>query len=310
MYDPVFNESFSIYNVQAVTNASWWGGEPIWVTAQLQNQIAATYFWPGSEAPIMNVRPTYWEMYNYSIPYSTRVDKILYWLDLPAEARPTLICAYFELVDSIGHEYGPNSPQIDQAIQTVDSTIGSILAGLEARGILDDINIIVTSDHGMTTVNRSQVILIDNYINMSDARVVEFNPILSLIPEEGQEQQIFDALSNAHPNFTVYLKADLPDLWNYKNNRRVTPIVGVADLGWSVGITSQLNNSKAFTGGTHGYDNRLADMQAIFIGRGPALKQGYQVDSINNVDVYSLICQLLSLNPAANNGSMPINLLR
>ena len=39
----------------------WWGGEPIWATLQRQGGIAATMFWPGSEAEIAGQRPRYWK---------------------------------------------------------------------------------------------------------------------------------------------------------------------------------------------------------------------------------------------------------
>ncbi len=35
----------------------WWGGEPIWVTAERQGQATATMFWPGSDVEIAGRRP-------------------------------------------------------------------------------------------------------------------------------------------------------------------------------------------------------------------------------------------------------------
>ncbi|CAM5219453.1 alkaline phosphatase family protein [Alishewanella longhuensis] len=31
---------------QEVADGFWWGGEPIWITAELQGVTAATYFFP------------------------------------------------------------------------------------------------------------------------------------------------------------------------------------------------------------------------------------------------------------------------
>ena len=41
MYDPVFNETFT----RATSTAKWWGGEPVWVTAQIQGRRTAIQ-WP------------------------------------------------------------------------------------------------------------------------------------------------------------------------------------------------------------------------------------------------------------------------
>jgi len=51
MFDPQTGESFSLGS-KAVGDGHWWGGEPIWVTAQKQGMRAACMFWPGSEAEI------------------------------------------------------------------------------------------------------------------------------------------------------------------------------------------------------------------------------------------------------------------
>jgi len=40
----------------------------------------ACYFWPGSEAPIGGVLPTYFESYSRGIPYLDRVKQVLDWL--------------------------------------------------------------------------------------------------------------------------------------------------------------------------------------------------------------------------------------
>ncbi|HOU66908.1 MAG TPA: ectonucleotide pyrophosphatase/phosphodiesterase, partial [Thermomonas sp.] len=62
----------------------WWGGEPIWATLQRQGGIAATMFWPGSEAQIAGQRPRYWKPFDGTLPVDARVDQVLAWLDLPS----------------------------------------------------------------------------------------------------------------------------------------------------------------------------------------------------------------------------------
>lgn len=56
--------------------------------------------------------------------------------------------------------------------------------------------------------------------------------------------------------------------------------------------------------GDHGYDNALLSMKPIFYAMGPNIRRNYQVPVFRNVDIYPLICELLQIRPAANNGSL------
>ena len=58
--------------------------------------------------------------------------------------------------------------------------------------------------------------------------------------------------------------------------------------------------------GTHGYDNRLPSMKPIFYARGPNFKKNFQTSPFKSVDIYILICELLDVTPAPNNGTLEI----
>ena len=45
-------------------------------------------------------------------------------------------------------------------------------------------------------------------------------------------------------------------------------------------------------------------MHPIFLAHGPAFKKSYKIKSFNNVDIYPLMCSILGVSPAANNGSL------
>lgn len=298
MFDPEFNESFSLGNTKAVRDAKWWGGEPLWVTAEKQGQIAATYFWPGSEAEIKGVRPTYGKEYNHSVPDSQRVREVLEWLDLPVEKRPTFITLYFATIDDAGHAFGPDSSALITPLQSIDRVIGFLIEGLEARKILHRINMVIVSDHGMSQLSENRVIYIDDVTDTASVRIVDRSPVASLWPKPGKEDEVYRRVAGAHLNLKVYRKSEIPERWNFRSHRRIAPIIAVADDGWT--ITTR--TSRRPSGGNHGYDNALESMRAILVAHGPAFKRG-TTEPVENIHLYNMMCAILGLKPAPNDGN-------
>ena len=93
-------------------------------------------FWPGSEAEIHGVRPSYWTEFDQGMPGDARVDRVLEWMDLPSGQRPQLTTLYFDIVDTQGHHHGPDAPQTAEAIRSVDVSIGRLIEGLKAAGVV------------------------------------------------------------------------------------------------------------------------------------------------------------------------------
>jgi predicted AlkP superfamily pyrophosphatase or phosphodiesterase len=305
MYDPVFDTTFSLGDRDAVSDPRWWGGMPIWVTAERAGQRTASMFWPGSEAPIQGTHPTHWHTYDHDLPGPKRVEQVLRWLDLPAAERPTFITLYFALVDDMGHRHGPDSPEVAAAADSVDRWLGLLVRGLEQRGILDRVNLIVTADHGMAATSRDRAIALDDYIDLSQVRVVNWYPVLMLLPQQGQEEAVYRRLRGAHPRLQVYRRDEVPAHFHFRDHRRIPPIVGIVDEGWVISSRERIQRDPArLDGGAHGYDHRLPSMGAIFVARGPAFRQGLVVDPFENVHVYPMMTSILGLTPAPNDGDL------
>lgn len=306
MYDPEFDAWFYIgENSEPVSESRWWEGEPIWVTVEKQNKIAACMFWPGSEAEIQGIRPTYWRQYDHDLPKEERISQVLTWLNLEEESRPDFITLYFSDTDSWGHEYGPDQVEMVGVIEEIDESMGALLDSLEVRNLKDKINIIVVSDHGMSALSRGRVIFLDDYINLDDVLFVDYSPVAALRPNEEKEDSIYLSLVNAHPNMTVYLKEEIPKRLHYRNHRRITPIICIADDGWSITDHSYFDSHPdAFTGGTHGYDPVYDSMHGVCIASGPAFSDGITVPPIKNIHLYSLMAQVMNLQPAETDGSL------
>ena len=106
-FDPERDDEFNYRDRDDAQDGSWWGGEPIWVTAETQGMVAAAFFFPGTEAAIAGVRPSHWQPYDGRVANTDRVDQVVEWLSLPPERRPHFVALYFSLVDGAGQPDRP-----------------------------------------------------------------------------------------------------------------------------------------------------------------------------------------------------------
>lgn len=308
VYD--FGVVFAMSKREEVRNPRWWGGEPIWVTAQKQGQFAASYFWPGTEAPIAGQHPSKYRDYNGKVPNLMRVDKLLTWLDDSSASRPTMMTLYFSDVDDAGHEFGPDAEETRYALLEVDAAIERLLAGLRTRGIAEKINLIVVSDHGMAAVNLRRTTFLDDHFDLDDAeRILWTNEIVQIFPKAGKEYAIYDKIKSLE-HATCWRKKDIPERLHYRQGNRVAPIVCSSQEGWAT------TNRKRYEDwikelddpdrprGAHGYDNAFESMRATFIAHGPAFKKAFVAEPFPNVEVYNLMCGILGLKPAPNDGDL------
>jgi len=292
---------FSMGARDQVQDGFWWdGGEPVWVTAEKAGVKTATMFWPGSEAEIHGVRPSVWSIYEEALPYADRVDRLLGWLDLPKAERPRFMTLYFEAVDTQGHRFGPDSPELNAAIERVDAALAQLVAGLKARGLYARINLVVVADHGMAETSPERVVFLDDVTPLDTVTVVTAGWTTSLIPLTPAAET---ALVGKHPHFECWRKGEMPARFHYGTNARIPPIICLSETGWVV--TTRARNTErpmTRTGGSHGADPDDVRMRALFVARGPSIRPGMRLPVFDNVSVYPLLMTLLGLTPRPNDG--------
>lgn len=305
IYDPATKSNFETSDRKEVQSSRWWGGEPIWVTAEKQGLRTAPMFWPGSEAEIGGTRPTAWTVHDSNATHDQRIAFFLQNLDKPAAERPRFFTLYFQDVDDAGHDHGPMSPEVEQAVSKVDATLGKLLAALDARGVKEKLNIIIVSDHGMTEISPKRQIFLEDFLPPSQVIVADWSPVLALFPGTLSADEIYSRLKNA-PHLTVYRKHEIPERYHYGKSPRVAPVIAVADEGWEINTRKGLARRKVVSRGTHGYDNNLMSMRAFFLAAGPAWKQGIVVRPFSNVHIYEAMAKILGVKPAPNDGSLKV----
>ena len=307
MEDPriVPDSRFTLGTYAAVSDGRWWNeARPLWVTAKHQGLRTATMFWPGSEAPIGGVRPDFWTHFDQTFPPELRVDILLNWLDQPQDKRPAFATLYFDQVDTAGHEHGPDSPELTEALRRTDAAIGRLVSGLKQRGLYELTNLVIVADHGMASTPPSQVVALDDLAPKASVHVVSGGATAGLEAKGPQAADAERALIGKHDHFTCWRKQDLPARWHFGTNARVPPIYCVAQIGWLLETREGLARRKSPMLGEHGYDNAEPLMRALFIAHGPAFRKGVLAPVFDNVDVYPLLAEVLGVRPEHNDGAL------
>lgn len=282
----------------------WWnGGTPVWVSAERAGLHTATYFWPGSDAVIHGTRPTRWKTYTEDVTNTERVDTVLGWLSEPVATRPRFATLYFSAVDHAAHDHGPRSPETRAAMAEVDAALGRLLDGLRDRGVADEVDVVLVSDHGLAEVPPGHAISTDAMVDPGIARPVSTGQSVGFMPLPGQEAAADAQLLGAHANYDCWRKDTLPGHWDYGRHPRVPAIVCQMHAGWDALSPERLSwREPGQARGSHGYDPVLPSMRAVFIASGPSFRDGVVLPPLDNVDVYPLLMHLLGLPAAPHDG--------
>ena len=298
-HDPVRDDDFNFRERADAADGSWWGGEPIWLTAERQGLVSAAFFFPGTEADIGGLRPSHWRPYDGSVPNAARVDQVLDWLALPAERRPHLVTLYFSLVDTAGHDLGPAAAGMRQSVEAADRLLGRLLDGIDALPHAARVALVVVSDHGMATPDPERLSVLPAAVDLSDVRLVPLGPALSLhVADAARSRALRDALNAQLPHARAYLRTETPARLHARANPRFGDILVLPDGLGFVGRRRAVERVRQLLRpGVHGWDPHLPEMHGILLAAGPGIAPGTTLPPVRAVDVYPLIAQLLDLTP-------------
>ncbi|CDS43585.1 ectonucleotide pyrophosphatase:phosphodiesterase [Echinococcus multilocularis] len=299
-YDPIQNMSYSYKKSERNLESPWFeyaGAEPLWSTNERHGSRSCVFQWVGSEARVHNRMAFATSgVYNgdYSLDY--RVDRIMDWI---SRDEFTLAMMYYNQPDSNGHRYGPNSTEVMDAVEETNGAVALLLQRIEQTPSLKGkINIVISSDHGMTYVNPDSTV-IDLYTrlkNISKQLILDSSPAtLGLWIRNGSNitlEEVFNRV-NGTAHLNVYYKDDIPERYHFKNNYRIAPIYAIADNGWMIN-TKESKYTNLY--GMHGYDNEESDMHPIMLAMGPDIPHLTERQHFYQIDLYPYICAMLGLD--------------
>ncbi|MFY9940321.1 MAG: ectonucleotide pyrophosphatase/phosphodiesterase [Silvibacterium sp.] len=301
-YDPDRKQTYSMRDSKAVTDGSWYGGVPLWSLAEKQGMRSACFFWPGSEAEIAGERPSYYLHFDNKVDDNKRIDQVMAWLKLPADQRPHFITLYYSDVDHAGHEHGPNSPQVAEAVKHVDELVGRLEKELD--GLHLPIDLIVVADHGMERVQGDWITL-DKYVSLND-----FPTVGSLLypRNEADAERIYKKLRAADAGFLVYRRAQVPAELHYNSNpREGDPVIIAKGPTMIRANPPPADRLDYLPVGEQGYNPyEMTSMRAIFFAEGPDIRPRSTVKPFENINVFPLVVRILGLESPKVDGSLNV----
>ena len=109
---------------------------------------------------------------------------------------------------------------------------------------------------------------------------------------------------NQSPYISAYSKDNIPERFHFKDHYRIKDVLVLANEGWYIKNQAISSSSEVGQyipkGGTHGYDNQLKSMHALFIAKGPSFKKGIVTPPFENINIYPLICHILKIHPSTD----------
>ncbi len=299
-FDKMQGRQLSVFDAEDVKTPGFWGGEPIWNTVERQGLTANIFMWPGSDVPVNGRQATVWTRYSPKPSYYERADWVIDALTRPEAEIPELVMWYFEQPDAAMHTYGPESPEAVAQAERIDSVLRYFFREVRRSPVFDRINFIVTADHGMAGLSP------ERYLNLYG--VLDYTQIVRTVPGtpfgiEVRREYVREALRRlrATGHIKAWERGKMPRRFHYgRHPSRLTNLILIPETGWTLDYSPA--DRPVRKRGTHGFDNADRAMHMVFYGTGPAFREGFRQQSFRNQNIYLILCRLLGVEPAPNDG--------
>ena len=169
--------------------------------------------WFGAAAPTF--APDYFLLFSEKLPWEARLDSTIEFLK-----KCNLVCSYMFLPDDTAHYYGPFSKETMASVEKVDKTMGELLKRLEKEG-LNDVDIIIVSDHGMAEIDNTKgdhEIDLSKLSDLSKYKLHGSSPVWNIWTKPGKQEEVYrelKSLSKKFP-FRVWLRDEIPAEYHYR----------------------------------------------------------------------------------------------
>jgi predicted AlkP superfamily pyrophosphatase or phosphodiesterase len=329
-YDMATHRSYNFPSSAAMLES-----EPIWLAAQRQGIRTLVYNWPLSMQQAGPVRCDYFlPKFESGVSDEQRLQHVLDTWDADANPQPLgLVMGYIVGTDHVGHQYGPDSPEIAAKIQEVDSELQHMLDRAMSivrrkMGPQDQFYLILTTDHGMAPVHT-----LVNFEKLFErppphhVRLVTSGPLgmVSVDPPATQPAQFVDDLYaqlKRHDFLRVYLNKPIvgkgfPGDWQFVHPTRTGDIIVMLKPGYTFSTRLPLATFPVGKGekvdqplGMHGYPPKESpEMRGLVIfWRYPKPLGPNDLGLVHVFHLHPTVASLLGIAPAPNARAAPLKL--
>jgi len=304
--------------------------EAIWITAERQGVRTGVKDWPVSHAQTGDVRASHFGTgYVGSLSDDVRLRQVIdVWSNDTDEPPLQLLMGYAVATDRPGHRYGPDAPEMDDAIAETDALLQRFLDQVmtvwnEKHGPQDTLYIVITSDHGMSEVhsmvNPFHLLGVDG---RRDVTIVNSgnvaNVFLDKIEPESARQAMVRHMTLAaaeHDFAQTYPRGATPERWGFEHPTRTGDLIVVLDKGYTFSgrvrdaVVGDVHEHDGPLG-MHGYDpatNPEMNTIALFW-RYPKPLGGVDLGHTHALQLHPTIARLLNIDPAPKATAAPIEL--
>lgn len=149
------------------------------------------------------------------------------------------VLLYIDEPDEISHQTAPFSPEVRKKLSELDNAVQHLVNRLNETDLLDETNLIILSDHGMSEVREEHVIDLTKLCDSGDFITAGVSPNLNLFfTNKTNIPKVYEQLLNASRSlpFTVWRRDEVPAQYHFNKHRRIGELVLEADNGFEIVI--------------------------------------------------------------------------
>lgn len=125
-----------------------------------------------------------------------------------------------------------DSFKVREMIIRTDRIARYLTEQLTLHQLINRVNVIYLSDHGMETIQSPRFINLTAMMTPDTFDIYSNTPVMQIVPRPGYSEQVLAQISEAskqNGHFSIYTAETLPDRWHIANDHRTGPLLAVAD---------------------------------------------------------------------------------
>ncbi len=302
--------------------------DPIWVTAKRQGVRSAVIGWPMSHNQPGPVKADYFDLsYDKKETDAQRLDRIVTLLNNDDDKKPIrLVMTYVFKLDSAGHVFGPDAPEVDKTLLQVDAEIGKFIEGVtrwfdRTHSPTDELYVIISTDHGMQKIDTqvSLDLLLGGEL-IKDLKFAPSGPIATIhlptgLSADQRPARVAAIVSKLQNNafLSVWPANQVPAKYHFADRSRVGDVVVLLHPGYAfTPLRLSATQPAVQLKGNHGYDpaicSNMLGSAIIWQYRHPI--GGVDLGRIDNTQWYPTVTRLLDITPSPGADERPIAIRR